>query len=128
MLCYTALVDLAVSGAEPPLPTYLVLKRPEASRNKIFERIRTVANIKSQKKRIITAEKARMRNRAVRSELKTYVKKVHAAVEAGDVDAAQAAANAACKKLDRAAAKGIIHKNQAADRKSGVQKLVNSMK
>ena len=47
-----------------------------------------MANIKSQKKRIITAEKARMRNRAVRSELKTYVKKVHAAVEAGDVDAA----------------------------------------
>ncbi len=60
-----------------------------------------MANIKSQKKRIITAEKARMRNRAVRSELKTYVKKVHAAVEAGDVEAAQAAANAACKKLDR---------------------------
>ncbi|SET22745.1 small subunit ribosomal protein S20 [Olsenella sp. KH3B4] len=87
-----------------------------------------MANIKSQKKRIITAEKARMRNRAVRSELKTYVKKVHAAVEAGDADAAQAAANAACRKLDRAAAKGIIHKNQAADRKSGVQKLVNSMK
>ncbi|WP_130812015.1 30S ribosomal protein S20 [Olsenella sp. Marseille-P4559] len=87
-----------------------------------------MANIKSQKKRIITAEKARMRNRAVRSELKTYVKKVHAAVEAGDVEAAQAAANAACRKLDRAAAKGIIHKNQAADRKSGVQKLVNSMK
>ena len=84
-----------------------------------------MANIKSQKKRIITAEKARMRNRAVRSELKTYVKKVHAAVEAGDVEAA---ANAACRKLDGAAAKGIIHKNQAADRKSGVQKLVNSMK
>jgi ribosomal protein S20 len=56
-----------------------------------------VANIKSQKKRIITAEKARMRNRAVRSELKTYVKKVHAAVEAGDVEAAQAAANAAAR-------------------------------
>ncbi len=69
-----------------------------------------------------------MKGSAPCSELKTYVKKVHAAVEAGDVDAAQAAANAACKKLDRAAAKGIIHKNQAADRKSGVQKLVNSMK
>ena len=53
-----------------------------------------------------------MRNRAVRSELKTYVKKVHAAVEAGDVEAAQAAANAACKKLDRAAAKGIIHRTR----------------
>lgn len=86
-----------------------------------------MANIKSQKKRILTAEKARVRNRAVRSELKTYVKKVRLAVEAGDKDAAQAAANAACRKLDKAAAKGIIHKNQAAQRKSGVQHLVNGM-
>ena len=86
-----------------------------------------VANIKSQKKRILTAEKARVRNRAVRSELKTYVKKVRAAVEAGDKDVAQAAANAACRKLDKAASKGIIHKNQAAKRKSGVQMLVNGM-
>ena len=86
-----------------------------------------MANIKSQKKRIITAEKARQRNKAVRSELKTYVKKVRAAVEAGDAEAAQAAANAACKKLDKAAAKGIIHKNQAAKRKSGVQLMVNGM-
>ena len=87
-----------------------------------------VANIKSQKKRIITAEKARQRNKAVRSELKTYVKKVRAAVEAGDAEAAQTAANAACRKLDVAASKGIIHKNQAAKRKSGVQKLVNTIK
>ena len=87
-----------------------------------------VANIKSQKKRIITAEKARQRNKAVRSELKTYVKKVRAAVEAGDAEAAQLAANAACRKLDIAASKGIIHKNQAAKRKSGVQMLVNGMK
>lgn len=86
-----------------------------------------MANIKSQKKRIITAEKARQRNKAVRSELKTYVKKVRAAVEAGDVEAAQAAANAACRKLDIAASKGIIHRNQAAKRKSGVQMLVNGM-
>ncbi len=87
-----------------------------------------VANIKSQKKRIITAEKARQRNRAVRSELKTYVKKVHAAVEAGDAEAAQNAANQANRLLDKAASKGIIHKNQAAKRKSGVQKLVNTIK
>ena len=87
-----------------------------------------MANIKSQKKRILTAEKARVRNRAVRSELKTYVKKVRAAVEAGDKDAAQDAAYAACRKLDKAASKGIIHKNQAAKRKSGVQMLVNGMK
>ena len=87
-----------------------------------------MANIKSQKKRIITAEKARQRNRAVRSELKTYVKKVHAAVEAGDAEAAQNAANQANRLLDKAASKGIIHKNQAAQRKSGVQKLVNTIK
>ena len=87
-----------------------------------------MANIKSQKKRIITAEKARQRNRAVRSELKTAVKKVRLAVEAKDVDAAQDAANKAGRLLDKAATKGIIHKNQAAQRKSGVQKLVKTLK
>ena len=86
-----------------------------------------MANIKSQKKRILTAEKARVRNRAVRSELKTDVKKVRAAAEAGDKAAAQEAANAACRKLDKAASKGVIHKNQAAKRKSGLQMLVNGM-
>lgn len=86
-----------------------------------------MANIKSQKKRIRTAEKARMRNRAVRSELKTLVKHVHEAVEQGDTDAAKAAASRAYKRLDQAAAKGIIHKNQASNRKSGVQKLVNTL-
>jgi len=104
-----------------------VSQRKEASLDKI-ERERTVANIKSQKKRIKTAEKARMRNKAVRSELKTYVKKVRKAVEAGDAEAAQVAANAACRKLDKAVTKGVIHKNQAAKRKSGVQKLVNTIK
>ena len=87
-----------------------------------------MANIKSQKKRIVTAEKARIRNKAVRSELKTAVKGVRAAVEAKDVEAAQLAANKASRLLDKAASKGIIHKNQAAQRKSGVQKLVNTIK
>ena len=87
-----------------------------------------MANIKCQKKRIITAEKARQRNKAVRSELKTAIKAVRAAVEANDVEAAQAAANKAGRLLDKAASKGIIHKNQAAQRKSGAQKLVNSIK
>lgn len=86
-----------------------------------------MANIKSQKKRILTAEKARQRNKAVRSELKTYVKKVVTAVEAGDKEAAQAAAYTAGRMFDKAAAKGIIHKNQAAERKSGVQLMVNKM-
>ena len=87
-----------------------------------------VANIKSQKKRIITAEKARQRNRAVRSELKTAVKKVRAAVEAKDAEGAQELANKASRLMDKAASKGIIHKNQAAQRKSGIQKLVNTIK
>ena len=87
-----------------------------------------MANIKSQKKRSITAEKARQRNKAVGSELKTAMKAVRAAVEANDVEAAQAAANKAGRLLDKAASKGIIHKTQAAQRKSGAQKLVNSIK
>lgn len=86
-----------------------------------------MANIKSQKKRIKTAEKARMRNRAVRSSLKTAIKKVHAAVEEGNAQGAQQLANQACRLLDKAASKGVIHKNQAAQRKSGVQKLVNTI-
>ena len=86
-----------------------------------------MANIKSQKKRIVTAEKARMRNKAVRSELKTAVKRVRAAVEANDAELAQAEANKAGKLLDKAASKGIIHKNQAANRKSGVMQLANTI-
>ena len=86
-----------------------------------------MANIKSQKKRIITAEGASAQQ-GCRSELKTAIKAVRAAVEANDVEAAQAAANKAGRLLDKAASKGIIHKNQAAQRTSGAQKLVNSIK
>lgn len=86
-----------------------------------------VANIKSQKKRIITNEKARMRNRAVRSELKTAIRVVREAVEAQDGAKAYAAALDACRLLDRAASKGVIHKRQAANRKSGVMKLANTV-
>ena len=86
-----------------------------------------MANIKSQKKRIITNEKARMRNRAVRSELKTAVRVVREAVEAQDGAKAYAAALDACRLLDRAASKGVIHKRQAANRKSGVMKLANTI-
>ena len=75
-----------------------------------------MANIKSQKKRILTAEKARQRNKAVRSELKTAIKAVRTAVEAGQLEDAQVAANKASRLLDKAASKGIVHKNQAAQR------------
>ena len=85
-----------------------------------------MANIKSQKKRIRTAEVARVRNKAVRSELKT-LKHVQAAAEAGDKAAAAAAATRCYRALDKAVAKGVIHKNQAANRKSGVQNLVNKI-
>lgn len=86
-----------------------------------------MANIKSQKKRNITNEKARMRNRAVKSELKTAVRRVREAVAAGDGATAYAAACAACRLMDKAASKGVIHKKQAANRKSGIMKLANTV-
>ena len=86
-----------------------------------------MANIKSQKKRILTNEKARKRNQAVRSELKTAIKRVDEAVKAGDQDAAKAAALEASRKLDKAASKGVIHANQAANRKSGITRRVNAL-
>lgn len=86
-----------------------------------------MANIKSQKKRIITNEKARLRNRAVKSELKTATRRVKDAVAAGNGADAYAAALAACRLMDKAAGKGVIHKNQAANRKSGIMKLANTV-
>jgi small subunit ribosomal protein S20 len=86
-----------------------------------------VANIKSQKKRILTNEKARQRNMAVKSELKTLIRSVNAAIEASDKDAANSALLRASKKLDKAVSKGVIHKNQAANRKSAIAKKVNAL-
>ena len=86
-----------------------------------------MANIKSQKKRIITNEKRRMRNRAVKSELKTAVRAVREAVAAKDGVKAYVAAQHACRLLDKAVSKGVIHKNQAANRKSGVMALANTV-
>ena len=83
-----------------------------------------MANIKSQIKRIRTNEKARQRNVAVRSALKTAVRRVRTAAASGDAEAAAAALKTASKALDKAASKGIIHKNQAANRKSGLAKQV----
>ncbi|GGE62802.1 30S ribosomal protein S20 [Nesterenkonia cremea] len=86
-----------------------------------------MANIKSQKKRILTNEKARQRNQAVKSELRTSIKKVRNAIAAGDKDAAQTAQREAARKLDKAASKGVIHKNNAANRKSGLAAKVNAL-
>ncbi len=85
-----------------------------------------MANIKSQKKRNRTNEIARMRNKSIRSELKTATRRVRDAVAAGEVEVAKTEAQKACRLFDKAASKGIIHKNQAANRKSGVMKLANS--
>ncbi|ABS04885.1 small subunit ribosomal protein S20 [Kineococcus radiotolerans] len=81
-----------------------------------------MANIKSQKKRILTNEKARLRNKAVKSELRTVVRGFREALAAGDAEKAQAALALASKKLDKAVSKGVIHKNQAANRKSAIAK------
>jgi len=86
-----------------------------------------VANIKSQLKRIRTNEKARLRNKAVKSELKTYVRRVREAVAAGDKDAATTALATASRKLDKAVSKGVIHQNQAANRKSALAKSVGAL-
>jgi len=86
-----------------------------------------VANIKSQKKRILTNEKRRQRNQAVKSELKTLVRHTREAVDAGDQEAATAALRLASKKLDKAVSKGVIHKNQAAQRKSKLARRVGSL-
>ena len=86
-----------------------------------------MANIKSQIKRIKTNEKARQRNVAVRSALKTQVRRFRSAADAGDKDAATVALASASKALDKAASKGIIHKNQAANRKSALAKKVASL-
>ena len=83
-----------------------------------------MANIKSQIKRIKTNEKSRLRNKAVKSQLKTSVRTVREAAKAGDKDAAGTALAAASRRLDKAASKGVIHKNQAANRKSALAKTV----
>jgi small subunit ribosomal protein S20 len=79
-----------------------------------------VANIKSQIKRNRQNEKARMRNKSVKSALKTAVRKYHAAVVAGDSEQAEVLVRQATRALDVAASKGVIHKNQAANRKSAL--------
>ena len=86
-----------------------------------------MANIKSKIKRIGTNEKARQRNVAVKSQLKTHVRRVREAIAAGDKDAAQSALLAASSKLDKAASKGVIHQNQAANRKSALAKQVSAL-
>ena len=86
-----------------------------------------MANIKSQLKRIKTNRTATERNKAVKSELKTWIRKFQKAAEAGDAAAAKDALKAASTKLDKAVSKGVIHANQAANKKSAMAKKAASL-
>jgi len=86
-----------------------------------------VANIKFFFNRTATNEKARLRNNAVKSELKTAIRAVNTAVESADKEAATTALVSASRKLDKAVSKGVLHKNNAANRKSAISKKVNAL-
>ncbi|MEX0429682.1 30S ribosomal protein S20 [Nocardioides sp. DS6] len=86
-----------------------------------------MANIKSQIKRNKQNEKRHERNKAVKSELKTVIRKFREAAAAGEKDSAVELGKAAARKLDKAASKGVIHKNQAANRKSAIAKQASSL-
>ena len=86
-----------------------------------------MANIKSQIKRIGTNAKATERNKAVKSEVKTAIRAVRDAATAGDKAAAETALRTAGRKIDKAVSKGVLHKNQAANRKSAIAKKVSAL-
>ena len=86
-----------------------------------------LANIKSAKKRVITSQVRAERNKAIKSRVKTYIKKVEAAVAAGDKAAANEALPVAIAEIEKAASKGIFHKNAAARKVSHITKAVNAM-
>jgi small subunit ribosomal protein S20 len=86
-----------------------------------------VANIKSQIKRIRTNEKARLRNKSVKSSLKTAIRRFREAADSGDREAAGTAMRSASRQLDKAASKGVIHPNQAANKKSAMAQRANSL-
>jgi len=86
-----------------------------------------VANIKSQIKRNRQNEKARLRNKSVKSSLKTVIRKLNEASVSGNTEAATTLLREASRQLDKAASKGVIHKNQAANRKSAIAKRIASL-
>lgn len=86
-----------------------------------------MANIKSQIKRNKQNEKRHERNKAVKSELKTAIRRFNEAVESGETEKAVVASRVATKKLDKAVSKGVIHKNQAANRKSSIAKKASAL-
>lgn len=86
-----------------------------------------MANIKSQKKRILTNERRRMRNKSVKSSLHTAIRAFRTAAADGDKDKAGVLLVATSRKLDKAASKGVIHKNQAANKKSALAQAFNKL-
>ncbi|GAB7069314.1 30S ribosomal protein S20 [Mycobacterium hodleri] len=86
-----------------------------------------MANIKSQKKRILTNETARLRNQSVKSALRTAVRGFREAIDAGEKDKAAALLATTSRKLDKAASKGVIHKNQAANKKSALAQALHKL-
>lgn len=86
-----------------------------------------MANIKSQMKRIRTNEARRQRNQSVKSELRTYIRSFRAAAEAGDKETAAERLRFVSRKLDKAASKGVIHANQAANKKSALALALNKL-
>ena len=86
-----------------------------------------MANIKSAKKRILVTETKAARNKAIRSKVKTCIKKVKAAIAAGDKAAAQASLLVAISEIDKATSKGVYHKNTASRKVSRISKAVNAM-
>jgi small subunit ribosomal protein S20 len=86
-----------------------------------------VANIKSQQKRILTNERARLRNQSVKSSLRTAVRGFREAVDAGDKEKAGELLVKTSRQLDKAASKGVIHKNQAANKKSALALALNKL-
>ncbi len=86
-----------------------------------------MANIKSQEKRIKTNERRRLRNKSVKSSLHTAVRGFREAVESGDKEKAGELLLTTSRKLDKAASKGVIHKNQAANRKSALASALNKL-
>ena len=86
-----------------------------------------MANIKQQKKRVLTNEKRRMRNKSVRSATRTEIRKFREAVESGDKAAAEAQLRVASRKLDKAVTKGVFHRNSAANKKSNMARALNKL-
>ena len=111
-------ISFTNSRATPSLVAWIYLSTPER------KNVDNVANIKSQIKRIRTNAKATARNKAVKSEMKSAVRATRDAIAAGDKVKAEAALVTATKKLDKAAGKGVIHMNQAANKKSAIAKQV----